>query len=139
MQRKFPVLLFVSFSFLLFTFYSCKKEQNKPEVVWKSKHFEGNYAGSESCWPSGAQANTVQITAVSDTGLALSNLYGTGKSFLGFVNGDSCTILPQVYNNGSGNAVMQGSCILMTDTISLTLIITTFSHRETCEALLVKQ
>lgn len=139
MQRKFPVLLFVGFSFLLFIFYSCKKEQNKPEVVWKSKRYEGNYAGSESCWPSGSQANTIQITAVSDTILTLSNLYGSGKSFSGFINGDTCTIPPQVYYNGGGNALMQGSCILMSDTVSLALIITTFSHRETCKALLVKQ
>ena len=129
-------MVFILSSILL---YACKKEQSNPVAPWRSTVFTGNYAGNETCLSAGNQSSTIQITAISNTGITVTNLYGSGQTFKGTLSGDTCTIAPQVYNTGSGNAVMQGQMILVSDTLSVFIIVSTFSHEETCKALLLKQ
>ena len=117
---------------------SCKKETTKP-VLWPSTSFAGSFAGNESCALTGSGANNIAITAASATQVSIYNLYGSGRSFNGVVSHDTCTILPQVYNSGGGNALMQGQLVLTSDTLTLNIIISAFSSENTCHAVLVKQ
>jgi len=132
-----PFFLIIVFSLCFIVLIpGCKKETAK--TPWPSQVFEGNYTGTEVCSASGTQLNTISITATSATQISISNLYGSGKSFTGVVSNDSCIIQPQIYNNGAGNAQMQGNFVLISDTINLSILVATFGQQDICKAVLVK-
>lgn len=114
----------------------CKKES--PATPWRSLVFAGTYAGADVCSVSGTEANTISIIATDSTQISISNLYGVQKNFTGVVSSDTCIIQPQIFNTGNGNAQMQGSFVLISDTIYLSIIVATFGQRDICNAVLVK-
>jgi PKD repeat protein len=110
-----------------------------------------NYAGTytcpnQTCSITGNDSSTITIAAVGYTGLSISNLYGTGKTFTASISGVNASIPPQIFKNGNSNALLQGSMILSTDTtssnnntIQLSLVITTVGQRNNCTGNFVKQ
>ena len=136
----------VSLGFICFVFAtclvifssSCKKVSPSPPIPWPSKNFAGVFSGNDVCLISGTRADSITIVATAATQVNITNLYGSGKVFYGTVSNDSCYIQPQVYNNGSGNAVMQGNFVMTGDTINLFIIVSTFGQEDKCTAVLVK-
>jgi len=114
---------------------SCKKTAPMP---WPSQTFAGVFSGNDVCLISGTNSNSITVTATSANQVNIANLYGSGKVFYATVSNDSCYIQPQVYNNGSGNALMQGSFVMYNDTIKLSIIISSFGQEDRCNAVLVK-
>jgi hypothetical protein len=133
---SFRVLVFVSVAGL-FMASGCIKEP--PPVPWPSRSFAGVFIGNEVCTQSVSTLDTITITATAAKQISITNLYGSGKVFYGTINNDtSCTLEPQLYNNGNGNAVLQGSFLLTNNTIRLNLIVSTFGLEDNCNAVLVK-
>ena len=119
---------------------SCKVEPNKvAPTPWPSLKFAGNFSGNDICLIAGSQSNSITVMATDTTKVNITNLYGTGKVFKATISNDTCTIPPQVYNNGTGNALMQGLYVITGDTITLSIIVSTFGQEDKCNAVLIKQ
>ena len=114
---------------------SCKKV---PPPPWLSLNFAGTFSGNDVCLLSATQPDSITVVATGATEVNITNLYGPGKVFYGNVSNDSCYIVPQVYNNGTGNAIMQGNFVMTGDTINLFIIVSTFGQEDKCTAVLVK-
>ena len=115
---------------LIFFQASCKKSP-----VWDSSKFAGNYMGAETCLLTSPQSSTISIVATSATQISITNLYGLGKSLVGSVSHDTCTIQPQICDT----FVMQGILILSSDSLNLAIIASSFGKEDKCNAILIKQ
>ena len=134
----YPVIILLV-GFILFV-AACKKESAKSTTApWLSLNFAGSFSGNNVCSVSGTQAGSITVAATTPTQVSITNLYASGKTFYGTVSNDTCFIQPQIYNNGSGKAVMQGIIVHSSDSVMLEMIVTTFGQQDKCSAVLVKQ
>ena len=138
-NKRSSFFLAIAFAVCIMLFVPACKVEPLPKPVWPSLNFAGVFSGNDICLISGTQPDSITITATATAQVSISNLYGSGKSFTGTVSNDTCYIQPQVYNNVTGNAVMQGSFVMAGDTINLAIIISTFGQEDKCNAVLVKK
>ena len=108
--------------------------------AYTSANYIGTYSGTESCSLSGNANLSITIAVNGYLSLYISNLYGTGKVFSGSVSGTTVNISAQLYNNGSGDAILEGTITQMPDnSLTVSLIVTTFGKRDVCQANFIKQ
>jgi len=128
-QNIFTVIL-ISIGLLL-----CSAGCKKKSAPWPSLSFAGNFKGNESCLLNGAQPDTLHIVATNANSVSITNLYGLLQPVTGAISNDSCIIQPQI----SGNYVLQGILLLSSDTISMSIIASSFGREDNCNAVLIKQ
>ena len=111
-----------------------------------SSTYAGTFNGSEACTLSGSNNTSIIISNVGDTVISIFNLYKSDSTVLAHTNGLIADIVPLNFNTGSGNRLLSGTLQYSGatstgafDTITLNLIVTSFSSRDNCTAILVKQ
>jgi PKD repeat protein len=105
-------------------------------------NYAGTFSGTQSCSSSGASNYNVTITATGTLGININNLNNSGKNFQANLTSDStANIPPQVYNNGTGNILLQGSIAISSDfhNLQVSLIVTSFGARDVCQTSFIRQ
>jgi hypothetical protein len=118
-------------AFLILSVSSCKKKA----APWDSLQFAGTFSGTETCLLSGTPANTLNIAALSDSTIGITNLYGLMKTLTGNISHDTCIIQPQLCDT----VLLQGMMIISADSLRLNIIATSFGRENKCNAVLIKQ